>query len=191
MDAHKLQLKLFTDRKSETSLEAFIPVFHRWIKDRALTDDTLVDVANYAHVPQGPGVVLIGHGVDYFIDEGEGRRGLLFNRKRAEPAAGERLADAFAHTVRAARLLEGEAALEGLTFGTGEWLLRINDRLRAPNTDATFAEVAPELRAYAAKLFTDAAVELTRVGGPRALFSVRITVSPAPALAVLAGRLGQ
>ena len=88
MDAHKLQLKLFADAQPGRSLEDFIPVFHRWIKDRVLTDDTLVDVANYAHVPEGPGVVLIGHGADYFMDEGGGRLGLLFNRKRAEPPAG-------------------------------------------------------------------------------------------------------
>jgi len=55
MDAHKLQLKLFAEPQAGLALEAFIPVFHRWIKERVLTDDTLVDVANYAHVPEGPG----------------------------------------------------------------------------------------------------------------------------------------
>ena len=48
----------------------------------------MIDVANYAHVPKGPGVALIGHGTDYFIDEGEGRLGLLYNRKRGAPDAG-------------------------------------------------------------------------------------------------------
>ena len=43
------------NRSGDLSLETFIPVFHRWIKDRVLADDTLVDVANYAHVPQAPG----------------------------------------------------------------------------------------------------------------------------------------
>jgi hypothetical protein len=36
MDAHKLQLKIFVTRDSAgaTPLEAFIPVFHAWIKPR-------------------------------------------------------------------------------------------------------------------------------------------------------------
>ena len=58
-------------------------------------------------------MVLIGHGADYFMDEGEGRLGLLYNRKRAEPPPAERLADAFRRTVHAARLLEADPALAG------------------------------------------------------------------------------
>src|SRR5215470_2549285 len=135
MDAHKLQLKIFAtpDSARAVSLEAFIPVFHRWIKERLLPE-LVIDVANYAHVPQGPGVVLIGHGSDYFIDHGEGRMGLLYNRKRMAPAPDARLHDAFRRAIHAALLLEKDAALAGkLRFGTKEWLLRINDRLAAPN----------------------------------------------------------
>ena len=92
MDAHKLQLKIYLTPESARAvdLEDLIPVFHRWIKQRLLPELT-IDVANYRHVPQGPGVVLIGHGSDYFMDEGEGRPGLLHNRKRAGLAPGERL----------------------------------------------------------------------------------------------------
>ena len=93
MEAHKLQLKIYLTPETARTLdvEAVIPVFHRWIKQRALPELT-IDVANYRHVPQGPGVVLIGHGSDYFLDEGEGRPGLLHNRKRAGLAPAERLA---------------------------------------------------------------------------------------------------
>src|SRR4051812_16123636 len=65
MDAHKLQLKIFLTPESARTVdvEALIPVFHRWIKQRALPELT-IDIANYGHVPQGPGVVLIGHGSD-------------------------------------------------------------------------------------------------------------------------------
>ena len=85
-------------------------MFHRWIKQHALPELT-IDVANYAHVPKGPGVVLIGHGSDYFMDEGEGRLGLLHNRKRAGLAPGERLADLARRTLHAAALLERDLAL--------------------------------------------------------------------------------
>ena len=94
MEAHKLQLKIYLTPESARAvdIEDLIPVFHRWIKQRLLPELT-IDVANYRHVPQGPGVVLIGHGSDYFMDEGEGRPGLLHNRKRAGLPPGERLGD--------------------------------------------------------------------------------------------------
>src|ERR1700759_65999 len=118
MDAHKLQLKIYAKPAAAEAVtpEDLIPVFHRCIKDRALPERT-IDVANYSHVPEGPGVVLIGHGADYFMDEGEARLGLLHNRKRAGVADGERLSDAARRTLHAAALLEKEPALAGkLTF---------------------------------------------------------------------------
>jgi hypothetical protein len=192
MDATKLQLKIYARPSGVPAVETFIPVLHRWIKDKVLTGDTLVDVANYAHVPHGPGVVLIGHGADYFLDEGEGRLGLLFNRKRAAPAGplADQLADAFRHAVDAARLLEAEPTLAGLSFATDEWLFRINDRLHAPSSDETHAAVTPVLQAFCARVFPGATVELTRAGTPRTLFSVRIATRPAPTLAAVLDRLG-
>lgn len=186
MDAHKLQLKIFLTPESarQVTLEAFIPVFHRWIKQRLLPELT-IDVANYAHVPKGPGVVLIGHGSDYFLDEGEGRLGLLHNRKRAGFAPAERLDDLARRTLHAAALLERDASFGGkVRFGTGELLLRVNDRLLAPNTPETFATLRPELQALAAKLYGGGAT-LTAVGGPKDLFGVRITSATPPSLEAL------
>jgi hypothetical protein len=195
MDAAKLQLKIFTAAKpgsEHVPAEAFIPVFHDWIKNAALPE-LLVDVANYGHVPQGPGVVLIGHANDYAIDEGEGRQGLLFSRKRQGAAPAQRLADTFRHALHAATLLEQAPALAGkLSFDTTHVLFRINDRLAAPNTEASFAAVRTELEAFCARLFGPGAFTLARVGEPRQLFSVAITApaSTPPSLATLLDRAG-
>ena len=191
MDAHKLQLKIYATRASARALEgdAFIAVFHRWIKERILPE-LVIDVANYVHVPEGPGVVLIGHGSDYFIDEGEGRLGLLHNRKRAGPRSEDRLGDLVRRTLHAAALLEREPSLAGkLKFETNELLFRINDRLVAPNTDATFAAVEGELHSLATQLFA-APFELTRLGGPRDLFAARLQTSEPAPLATMLERAG-
>jgi hypothetical protein len=191
VDAQKLQLKIFVDADSVRSIEAeaFIPVFHRWIKERVLPE-LVVDVANYVHVPQGPGVVLIGHGSDYFMDQGGGRLGLLHNRKRAAPPPAERLNDLARRTLHAAWLLEREPTLAGrLRFATNEWLFRINDRLVSPSTDATFASVAPELEALGRRLFAGP-FELARTGDPADLFSARFTSPTKAPLATLLDRLG-
>jgi hypothetical protein len=190
MDAHKLQLKLYVTPESARAVhaEAFVPVYHRFIKERVLPELT-IDVANYDHVPKGPGVVLIGHGSDYFMDEGEGRLGLLTNRKRAGVAAGERLSDLARRTFHVASLLEKDPTLAGkLKFATNELLFKVNDRLAAPNTDATLAAVRGELEAWGKTLF-GGSVELVREGGPKELFSVRLKGAPTP-LATLLERAG-
>jgi hypothetical protein len=190
MDAHKLQLKIYAQPGHGLELEDFIPVLHGWIKNQVLKELT-IDVANYAHVPEGPGVVLIGHGSDYFLDEGEGRLGLLYNRKRAAPEPGARLADAFRRAIHAAALLEKEPALAGkLRFRTDDWLFRINDRLAAPNTDETFAACKPELEAIARRMFEGGSFEITRASSGRQLFAVRLRAPGAPGLSVLLDRLG-
>jgi hypothetical protein len=177
MEASKLQLKIFATPESARSAhaEAFVPVFHEWIKQHVLPE-LLIDVANYVHVPEGPSVALIGHGTDYFLDEGGGRLGLVHSRKRAAVAPAERLSDLARRTFHAASLLEAaEPAGSGrLRFAPGELLLRVNDRLAAPANDTTFAALLPELEAFAASLYGSGSFELTRVGGPKDLFTVRI-----------------
>ena len=37
-----------------------VAVFHQWIRD-GVCPEMLIDVADYRHVPAGPGVLLIGH----------------------------------------------------------------------------------------------------------------------------------
>jgi hypothetical protein len=194
MDAHKLQLKIFLAPDAAVGLDraAFVPVFHRWIKEHTLPE-MLIDVASYVHVPEGPSVALIGHGSDYFVDEGGGRVGLLYSRKRAGVggSAAERLADLARRTLHAAALLEKDAAFGGkLRFVPGELLFRVNDRLHAPASDATFAALRPELEAFAAKLYGAGAFELTRVGGPKELFAVRIVSAKPPTLDALLERAG-
>ena len=49
-------------------------VFHQWIRD-SVCPEMLIDVADYRHVPAGPGVMLIGHEANYSLDNRENRLG--------------------------------------------------------------------------------------------------------------------
>ena len=136
----------------QVSPEELIPVFHRWIRD-GLLEDLLVDVADYSHVPNGPGVLLIGHDAHYGLDQSGGRLGLLYSRRReTHPSlAGlgsdsHRLASAIEVALGVCSLLEGDESLAGrLRFGQ-ELEVKINDRLVSTNDEAGEARWLPVLR---------------------------------------------
>ena len=77
-------VKLFLTDSSGLDLDSFIPVFHEWIREKRLPDHLLIDVADYRHVPNGPGVMIIAHEAHYGIDSGNGEPGFLYTRKRDE-----------------------------------------------------------------------------------------------------------
>ncbi|HEY3493298.1 MAG TPA: hypothetical protein VGK73_01375 [Polyangiaceae bacterium] len=186
MQANRLSVKIYA---AETRpAELFIPVFHRFIREQVF-GELAIDVADYGHVPEGPGVALIGHAFDYYWDDGEGRPGLVYTRKREPKPAAERLGHAVQQLLVGARLLEADPTLSGLRFRTGELLVRALDRLNAPPTEAGFAELRSEVGALGQKLFGASNVE--RVGDAREPLSARLTASNAPAsVAELASRLG-
>jgi hypothetical protein len=190
MKSEKLQVKFFAKPDPGFEIEAIVPVFHRFIREHAF-DELMIDVADYKHVKHGPGIALIGDANDYFLDEGEGRPGLLFSRKRHGSGPEGRLREAFARALKACTLLEAAPELGGkLSFGTGEVLVRTPDRLNAPNDDASFAEVSAELAGLLDKLYGAGGYRIER--GPRAPepLSLRVKADSAPSLASLLAKLG-
>jgi len=190
MEARRLEVKVFLERPTTVDLESLVPVFHDWIREGRL-DEPMIDVADYRHVPNGPGVVLIGHRSNYYLDQAEGRPGLLYSRKRQAPGdPDERLLDVFRRALFACRLLEAEPALGGrLRFRTNELLFQIPDRLGYPNSPAVFDSIRPELEAFVSRLYAGS-VSLTRRGSAREKLGVAIRAGRAPSLDVLLGRLG-
>ncbi len=77
-----VMVKVFAREPVSIDLGEAIPIFHRWIQDH-VCPELLIDVADYRHVPNGPGVMLIGHEANYSLDMTKGRLGLLYNRKQA------------------------------------------------------------------------------------------------------------
>ena len=128
-------LKFYASDPGILDLAEAIPIFHRWIQSNRV-DGLLIDVADYRHVPDGPGVVLIGHEADYFLDEMEGPLGLLYNRKReAEGSNVYRLRRAMKSALVACRALEQEPELvaKKFRFAGGRLRFIINDRLLSSN----------------------------------------------------------
>jgi hypothetical protein len=190
MKSEKLQLKFFARPNAAFELDAVVPVFHRFIREHAF-DELMIDVADYKHVHHGPGIALVGDANDYFLDEGEGRPGLLFSRKRHGSGPEGRLREGFARALKACTLLEAAPELGGkLTFATNEILIRLPDRLRAPNDDASFAEVSSEVSALLDKLYGTGTFTIERgAPGPEAL-ALRVKAKASPTLSALLATLG-
>lgn len=204
MEATKLQVKFFFDlgrssgvaapgASSAVRFEPFLNVFHDWIRRDAL-DELVIDVADYGHVERGPGVVLVGHEGDYYIDDQDGQPGLLYSRKRGAPAPDARLKDAFRRVLHAARLLEGEASLQPLRFRTDEALIRVPERLVVANDRAGFESVRAELESFSEWLYSAGSgagkPTLEHLGSERQPLTVRVKSSAAPELSRLVERLG-
>lgn len=185
MQAHKLSHTLYFDPADDLSLEDFVEVFHAWIRDGVL-EDVMIDVADYVHVPDGPGVLLVCHEGHYVVEQRHGRYMLSYHHRRGGSEAGlsERIGGPLRRLLTAAARLEQEPALAGrLRFRTDELRIRVDDRLLAPNEDATLDEVRPELEAVLGRVWGDeAAPALEREGEPRELFTVRARPGSSPPL---------
>jgi hypothetical protein len=186
MDATKIAFKLFASPPAP-ELREFISVFHRWIQTHAVADHLLIDVADYAHVANGPGVVLVAAQANFYFDFTANRPGLLYTRKTPSPGSfADRLRTALASCLSAASLLEQEPSFAGrLHFNTSELLIRLDDRLLAPNTDATFAQVKPQIESLAADLYAANSFTIERTGKKENLFELLLKSSASPTLTSL------
>lgn len=151
MDLQHISFKLFVENPAQVNPADFVNVFHAWIRDQKLAGLTMIDVADYTHVPHGPGVMLICYQAHFGMDEGFGRVGLLYANKRgATGTVTERLASALRWTLTAARYLEAESVFAGkLRFRTDELELLISDYYYTPNTAEAYQTLRPEVQALA------------------------------------------
>ena len=192
MNPQRISVKFFAapDPAAPVDLHPFIGIFHRFIQQKALPG-LLIDVADYAHVPDGPGVMLIGHDVDYGIDQAGGRTGLLTVRKRigATPLA-DAARDVLERALAAVAAIEAEPEAK-LRFATQAVQLELLDRLAAPNDEAAFAAARQALAPLCDALYGAGSWKAERASAedPRRPLVLRIEAPTAPAASVLADRI--
>ena len=171
MNIQHINIKFYLENAETVNLADFAAVFNTWIQKQRL-EELLIDVADYLHVHNGPGIMLIGHEADYSLDNRAGRWGLLYNRKaQVEGTIQEKLAQAVRAALTAAQILEKE---HGLKFSGSEVQVIVNDRLLVPNTAATFAVVEPNFRSFFSQLYGGAEYTLFPNGDPRERFTLTL-----------------
>ena len=175
VELQHINVKLLLSDPQAIDLEAVVPVFHSWIQQQPV-EELLLDVASYAHVKDGPGVLLIGHEADYSLDATDGRLGLRYNRKA--PVEGnnqQKLHQAARAALKALQRLEQDERMSGkIQFDGKNVELFINDRLQAPNTEQTRQSVEPEIREFLRALGGGSTYSLRYEAEPRRLFGARV-----------------
>ena len=178
MQLQHVNVKLLVRDPERADLEPLIPVFHSWIEGQVF-EELLLDVADYRHVPAGPGVVLIGHQGNYSVDNTDERLGVRYNRKAAVDGSNQ---DALRQATRASLIacqrLESEPRLEG-TFGFNgqEIEFFVNDRLLAPNSDASREAFHSEFETFFDRIFRGSDYSASYANEPRKLFGVSVKTS--------------
>lgn len=189
MNLQKVGVKFFVEKGADIPLSAFIPVFHHWIQDDKL-EGMLVDVTEYTHVHQGPGVVLIAHEANYALDEESGKRGFLYVQKRpAEKSAQEHLATAFRRALQGCGLLEKDPALAGIKFDTSHFQVFVNDRAQAPFNSETLGALESELNPFLSSFLGGEKFQLIPEKDHQKRVGFEVKVAQAQSLGTLSGHL--
>ena len=183
MELQHINFKIYSSTPETISFENTVRIFHRWIQDKTL-EGILIDVADYSHVPSGPGILLIGHEAFYSLEFGhENRMGLLYNRRTIQEGDNQsRIESALRSALKAAFLLTKDESWEKeVQFSSKEIRFFINDRMIVPNKEASFLAIQDELQSSIDNIFgKEGKVYLSyEQEDPRSRFGVQILL-PSP-----------
>ena len=153
-EPQRLKIRFGISQATPVDLDKVIPIFHSWIqKEKAPA--TMIDVADYKHVPAGPGVMLVGHADDLGLDNGsrigEEQQGFYYVRKHGrledELPLAERLQEIWLLAIQAGALLEAEPDLD-IAIDPCNFEVSLLDRLLYPHTAANIDEAESEVSSF-------------------------------------------
>lgn len=191
MNLQKINVKLFFDASGPIDLDPFLAIFARW-REQADHPAGWVDLADYAHVDRGPGILLIGRQGNLSADLGDPGPGILYaNKQDLGGDLRERIRTSFVRGLSLIeRLLAEPEFPQALTPRTDFWGLTFNDRLEVPNGDETDRLLRPAVRAVADRLFGTGAYQIVSDQEKTRRYAVTLhSTKAAPAVSALAGSL--
>ncbi len=173
MELQKINVKFFVAEPNKVPLTDFIDIFHGWIQ---ATDGVYHDVADYSHMQDGPGIVLVAADANVSLDETEGRRGLLYKQKAPLQGSNQ---EKLRHVVRSALenclRIEKDPSLAGkIKFRGEETEITINDRLIAPNVEASILELKADAVRFLDKLYCGSTVSIEPNNEPSEFLGLKV-----------------
>jgi len=192
METNLFNIKHYLQDGAALDQDALIPLFHEWIRDGLISDDVMIDVADYRHVHEGPGVMLICHEAHYAMSESEGRPGVMYSRKRGESEGdlSSRLRAALTRSLLFCEAVEKATSLdESMRFNGGELLFQVGSRLALTNTEEDYQSVREPLQAFFDGLYGEDGCSLSREGNPRDCLTIRVKSTASVNVATLLERV--
>ena len=177
-DLYRVCVKLYATAEGGVSDAVYVEIFQEWIRDRAL-NLVLFDVADYAHAPVSPGIMLMADEASFALDRADGRFGLLAQRRKPLPGdAVDAISTTVGQLMEVAARLERDPRVGGkLAFDRSSLRIESNDRLRAPNTEEGYAGFEMLARAALERTAPGGSVRLHRVANdPRDRLAVDATL---------------
>jgi len=160
-DLQRIQVKIASNAPDDLNLDPIIAIFARWRHEK---DDPAqwVDLADYAHMRRGPGVMLSGMRANIAFDMGAPRPGFLYTARKGlsgsyQDRIGSVLRSCFSFALRIAREKEFPS---GVVFDWTALEFRFPDRLETPNNSTIDRELRPALTQLLDTLFGRQAYEL-------------------------------
>ncbi|OFV92261.1 MAG: hypothetical protein A3H28_17380 [Acidobacteria bacterium RIFCSPLOWO2_02_FULL_61_28] len=184
----RIQIKLAADAPPGLKLDPFLEIFSRWRKETHPAE--WVDLADYAHLPRGPGIVLIGQRCNVSFDLADPGPGILYAaRKGLTGSHTERLGAAFQWCLEFSKRLLAEPEFpKEVRVRTDRLEIRFNDRLETPNTASTDAELRPAVEQVLNALFGAGEYQLTPITDPNDCYGLTVRAKKAESLDVLIAR---
>jgi hypothetical protein len=160
-EIQKVCVKVSLDAPGRLNPDPVLEIFARW---RTEEGEELVDLADYAHLAEGPLVVLIGHRYNLAIDTSGGRAGIQYCSKKglSGSPAGRFSAVIKAGLAKARRLVAEPGFPPGVRPRPEQIEVVLNDRLSLPNDDEADREIRPALTQALDLLYGNANYTLTR-----------------------------
>lgn len=171
---NRLGVKFNLKREPALAAGDIVPIFQRWIQEHTV-DGMLIDVIDYKHVPEGPGVILIADEGDYAYDFSDRQIGLHYIRKRNLPEIlSDALLLAFRLALGAALCLEDEAPGD-IEFDFSRAKISFLDRQRYRNDQSRYAALQNELSAIFAEIYGGGVTLERAYDDPRLSFALRVS----------------
>ncbi|HYM09390.1 MAG TPA: hypothetical protein VEU62_01590 [Bryobacterales bacterium] len=187
-EIQRIAVKILTNAPQSLNLDPVLSIFARWRKDESHPAQW-VDLADYAHMSRGLGIVLVGRLCNFAFDMGLPAPGILYTSKKGlEGETEDRLRHVLRASLEMTRALLAEPEFPaGVHLDTGALELAFNDRLETPNIASTDRLLRPAVLAVLDQVFGSGGYEAAPERDParRYGFSVR-AVNPPPLEGLLA-----
>jgi len=189
-DLQRIDWKVLVETPEDYSVDPILTVFDRWRQEKDAPSDW-VDLADYAHMPRGPRVMMAGKREHLSLDTNVPGVGLLLqNRDRLEGSIEERFVEALKRHLTLSVRLTGEDEWPANLQPQGDkWIVAINDRLGFPNDDATEAALKSGLTAALDRIFGAGGYTMTRDEDPLRRYGYSVQANTARTLAEILGSI--